>query len=37
VTSPGGVRTEIPGADKAVLQQASENTDAVAVSTANHW
>ncbi len=35
VTSPGGMRTEIRGADKAVLQQSSENTDAVAISTAN--
>lgn len=34
VTSPGGLRTEIPGADKAVLQQASEDAGAVAISTA---
>ncbi|WP_309102977.1 Ig-like domain-containing protein [Microbacterium sp.] len=34
VISPGGLRTEIPGADDAVLQQASAESDAVAVATA---
>ena len=33
VMTPGGFRTEIPNADGAVLQQASAETDAVAVAT----
>lgn len=33
VMSPGGMRTEVPNLDGAVLQQASEQTDAVAVAT----
>jgi hypothetical protein len=33
VMTPGGFRTEIPNADGAVLQQASAQTDAVAVAT----
>ncbi|MCR2763865.1 Ig-like domain-containing protein [Microbacterium sp. zg.B48] len=33
VLTPGGFRTEIPDADGAVLQQASAETDAVAVAT----
>jgi hypothetical protein len=33
VITPGGTRTEIPDADGAVLQQASAETDAVAVAT----
>lgn len=35
VTTPGGFRTEVPGAGKAVLQQASDSTDAVAISTSS--
>ncbi|WXH15340.1 Ig-like domain-containing protein [Microbacterium sp. LTA6] len=35
VLTPGGFRTEIPNADGAVLQQASAETDAVAVATAS--
>lgn len=35
VMSPGGMRTEVQGLDGAVLQQASEQTDAVAVATAS--
>lgn len=33
MTTPGGFRTEIPGAAKAVLQQASAETDAVSLAT----
>ncbi|MCK2026201.1 tandem-95 repeat protein [Microbacterium sp. SSW1-47] len=33
VTSPGGFRTEVPGAADAVLQHASAETDAVALAT----
>lgn len=35
VLTPGGFRTEIPDADGAVIQQASAETDAVAVATAS--
>ncbi|MFD5224363.1 Ig-like domain-containing protein [Microbacterium sp. NPDC058342] len=35
VTTPGGFRTDIDGASDAVLQQASEASDAVAVATAS--
>ncbi|WEK61956.1 MAG: Ig-like domain-containing protein [Candidatus Microbacterium colombiense] len=35
VTTPGGFRTEITGAADAVLQQASADTDAVAVATSS--
>ncbi|GAB3598350.1 Ig-like domain-containing protein [Microbacterium tumbae] len=35
VTTPGGFRTEIDGADTAVLQQASRDADAVTVATAS--
>ena len=33
VTSPGGFRAELPGANEAVLQRASAETDAVAIAT----
>jgi hypothetical protein len=35
VMSPGGFRTDVPGGEDAVLQQASEESDAVAVATAS--
>ncbi|MGW8482240.1 Ig-like domain-containing protein [Microbacterium sp. NPDC055903] len=35
VTTPGGFRTEIDGADTAVLQQASADADAVTVATSS--